>query len=64
MQEVLELSGVRYVHGSLTRKDAKAASNGHAMGRAEDRLEENVRKAVELLEHHFAAEKTCLRASR
>jgi copper homeostasis protein len=55
--EVLERTGVRCLHGSLTRKAVNCGPesfNEHtAVGNA-DILEANVRKAVQLMQGHFA----------
>ena len=57
--EVLERTGVRFLHGSLTRRAGKSSResfNGHtAVGKA-DILETDVRTAVRLLRGHFAVE--------
>ncbi len=61
MIEVLERTGVRFLHGSLTRKAGEAApqsvSEDILAGKAEI-LEADVRTAVRLLSGHFAAKET------
>ena len=58
--EVLERTGVSFLHGSLTRRAGRSdreSFNGHtAVGKA-DILETDVRTAVRLLRGHFAAER-------
>jgi hypothetical protein len=59
MVEVLERTGVRFLHGSLTRRAGKCGResfNGHAAVGKADILEADVRTAVRLLHGHFAAE--------
>lgn len=59
MAEVLQCTGVRFLHGSLTRRVAKYGPmncNRHtAVGKA-DILETDVRSAVRLMRSHFAVE--------
>ena len=64
MGQLLERTGVCYLHGSLTRRvetrNGKIA-NGHTAAGAADILEADVRAAVELLHTHFAATAPSLR---
>jgi copper homeostasis protein len=57
--EVLEQTGVRFLHGSLTRRVAKSDRmncNGHTAAGKADILETDVRSAVRLMHGHFSVE--------
>jgi copper homeostasis protein len=62
MVEVLERTGLRCLHGSLTRRGTRRAGDGvpestHGDGKAEI-LEADVREAVRLMQGHFAGQMT------
>jgi copper homeostasis protein len=64
--ELLERTGVRCLHGSLTRKASDCghqSTNGHSAGGNAETLEADVRAAVELLHRHFAVNKNKISAS-
>jgi len=67
LAEVLERTGVRCVHGSLTRRAAECgpeSANGHkAVGKA-DILEADVRAAVKLLRDTYATRKIAAQSAR
>ena len=67
MGEILERTGVRCLHGSLTRKAdirGRESSNEHAAVGNADILEVNVRKAVQLMQGHFAKRQIATPAMR
>jgi len=62
MAEVLERTGVRCLHGSLTRRAPESGSqrtDEHSAAGKSDMLEADVRAAVKLLHDHFAADEIC-----